>query len=416
MKDDGKRTLTPKLRFPEFRDDGTWDTQALDDVCDRIDEKVGDVQLTPVSITAGRGFVSQAEKFGRNIAGAQYKNYILLRQGDFAYNKGYSKRYPQGCVYRLKEFSQAAASNAFICFRLKDGNAPGFIEGLFEKNAHGRQLLKFLTSGARSDGLLNIRADEFFSVRLAIPPRLSEQQKIADCLTSLDEVIAAQGRKVAALKAHKKGLMQQLFPRGGETLPPLRFPEFRDAPEWADERLSASIQLVSGVHLSPEQYSTVGDIPYFTGPSNFTNDLQAVARWTAQPTNAAKKHDTLITVKGSGVGELWYLTLSSVAMGRQLMAVRVQRGSNRFVYHFLQTKRTRFEDLASGNLIPGLSRGDILDLVAPFPSLPEQQRIADCLSSLDDLIAAQNLKLNDLKTHKKGLMQQLFPSQEKAEA
>jgi len=91
------------------------------------------------------------------------------------------------------------------------------------------------------------------------------------------------------------------------------------------------------------------------------------------------------------------------------MAVRTQNASSGFVHHFLLTKRTRFEDLASGNLIPGLSRGDILDLAVPFPTEPEQQKIADCLTSLDELIAAQGRKVEALKAHKKSLMQQLFP-------
>ena len=66
-------------------------------------------------------------------------------------------------------------------------------------------------------------------------PSPAEQQEIADCLTSVDELIVAQGRKVEALKAHKKGLMQQLFPREGGTLPRLRFPEFRDGPVWEEK-------------------------------------------------------------------------------------------------------------------------------------------------------------------------------------
>jgi len=94
------------------------------------------------------------------------------------------------------------------------------------------------------------------------------------------------------------------------------------------------------------------------------------------------------------------------------MAIRATDGVSRFVYQFLLTKKSRFGDLASGNLIPGLSRGDILDLDAPITSTPEQQRVADCLTSLDNLISAQAQKLEALKTHKKGLMQQLFPSPE----
>lgn len=201
-------------------------------------------------------------------------------------------------------------------------------------------------------------------------------------------------------KAQKRGLV-----------PKLRFPEFRGGGVWKGIKLSNLAQLVSGLHLSPDQYSKYGEIPYFTGPSDFTSEIQQVSKWTSESTNVAKENDTLITVKGSGVGEIWYLTLPSVAMGRQLMAVRAANSCGRFIYQFLLTKKTRFEDLASGNLIPGLSRGDVLDLEAYFPSIPEQQKIADCLASLDELIILEAQKLDTLKTHKKGLMQQLFPAE-----
>jgi type I restriction enzyme S subunit len=200
------------------------------------------------------------------------------------------------------------------------------------------------------------------------------------------------------------------MPIGG-LVPRLRFPEFREAGEWEEKKLSSMAQLISGLHLSPDQYGKEGEVPYFTGPSDFTNNIQKISKWTKESTNTATENDTLITVKGSGVGEIWYLSLPAVAIGRQLMAVRILNGSTRFIFHFLLTKRIRFEDLASGNLIPGLSRGDILDLEARFPSPPEQQKIADCLASLDELITLEAQKLDMLKTHKKGLMQQLFPAE-----
>ena len=192
-------------------------------------------------------------------------------------------------------------------------------------------------------------------------------------------------------------------------VPKLRFPKFEGAGDWEEKRLSSLVKLVSGVHLAPDMYSTTGEVPYFTGPSDFTDAIQCVAKWTTEPVNIAKQHDTVITVKGSGVGQIWYLTLPSIAMGRQLMAVRTEIGDRRFIYQFLSTRRAQFEALASGNLIPGLSRGDILGMAAYFPSRDEQQKIADCLGSLDDLIAADGRKLEALRQHKQGLMQQLFP-------
>ena len=198
-----------------------------------------------------------------------------------------------------------------------------------------------------------------------------------------------------------------------ELVPELRFPEFRDAGNWKEEKLSSVVQLISGLHLSPDQYSNEGSVPYFTGPSDFTDRMERISKWTGELTNIAEKNDTLITVKGSGVGEIWYLRLPRVAIGRQLMAIRSTTSSSRFIYQFLLIKRTRFEDLASGNLIPGLSRGDILDLEAGFPSFLEQQKIATCLSSLDELTTLEAQKLDTLKAHKKGLMQQLFPAEGK---
>jgi type I restriction enzyme S subunit len=195
-------------------------------------------------------------------------------------------------------------------------------------------------------------------------------------------------------------------------IPKLRFPEFRDWPGWEPQILARMTDLISGMHLLPDQYGSTGTIPYFTGPSDFTDTLGAVTKWAKQVANLAEVGDTLITVKGSGVGEIWYLTLPSVALGRQLMAVRTKHGSSRFMFQFLLTKRTRFEDLASGNLIPGLSRPDILDLEATFPSPQEQDRIAECLSSLDELMGAERQKLDALKAHRKGLMQQLFPRED----
>ena len=192
-------------------------------------------------------------------------------------------------------------------------------------------------------------------------------------------------------------------------VPKLRFPKFEGAGDWEEKQLSSLVKLVSGVHLAPDMYSTTGEVPYFTGPSDFTDAIQCVAKWTAESVNIAKQHDTLITVKGSGVGKIWYLTLPSIAMGRQLMAVRTEVGDRRFIYQFLSTRRAQFEALASGNLIPGLSRGDILGMAAYFPSRDEQKKIADCLGSLDDLIAAEGRKLEALRQHKQGLMQQLLP-------
>lgn len=208
---EGKRE--PEWRFPEFRYSGEWVNYELGEISDRITERVGNAKLTTLSISAGIGFISQKEKFSRDISGKQYQNYICIKKGDFAYNKGHSKKYPQGCIYELLEYEKAAVPNVFISFRFKSAYVSSFYKVFFENNFHGRQLIKYITSSARMDGLLNISPLVFFKILLPTPTQKQEQQKIATFLSSIDDLIGKQEKKIERLKQHKKALMQGLFPR-----------------------------------------------------------------------------------------------------------------------------------------------------------------------------------------------------------
>jgi type I restriction enzyme, S subunit len=415
MAENGKTTMTPRLRFPEFRDAGEWEDRELGSMTNKIGSGItplgGDKTYKP----SGRPFIrSQNVGWG----------HLLLDDVAFIDEEAHAsfdgtEILPDDVLLNITGASIGRSAiadariiggnvNQHVCIiRVKRGELKPILLNQFLISERGQAQINSFQAGGNRQGL---NFAQIRSFKIPLPPTVKEQTKIADCLASLDACVAAQGRKVEALKVHKRGLMQQLFPRKGETLPRRRFPEFRNAGAWEERQLSASIDLVSGLHLSPDQYSsTEGVVPYFTGPSDFTNDVGALTKWTSTGANTAKENDTLITVKGSGVGEIWYLAIPSVAIGRQLMAVRADGCSSRFIYYSLLKKRSRFEDLASGNLIPGLSRGDILDLPTSFPSVQEQHRIAYCISSLDAQIAAESEKLDALKTHKKGLMQQLFP-------
>ena len=220
--------LVPKLRFPEFRGSGDWHFQPLSDIAEPISERVGTTKCVPMSVTAGVGLVSQEEKFGRTIAGNSYKNYIRLRKNDFAYNKSATKEFPQGYIARYRGRGDAAVPNSiFACFR-PDSVAvvPEYLDQLWSGNHHGRWLHNYVTVGARAHGALGVSDAALMSMPIPLPPvavNRSEQQKIADCLGSLDDLITAEERKLEALRRHKQGLMQQLFPRPGETVPRLRF-------------------------------------------------------------------------------------------------------------------------------------------------------------------------------------------------
>ena len=190
-------------------------------------------------------------------------------------------------------------------------------------------------------------------------------------------------------------------------IPALRFPEFNG--EWEEKRLGKDINLISGQHLSPSEYNNDEDgVPYFTGPSDFTNNANCLTKWTQKSTKIAITNDVLLTVKGSGVGSLMFLKLPEVAMGRQLMAVRAKGAIASFLYQILSMKTQHFEKLATGNMIPGISRDDIIQTKVVLPTLPEQQKIATFLTTIDTRIQQLSRKKELLEKYKKGVIQQLF--------
>ena len=425
MSDKGKTQLVPKRRFPAFRGAAHWRPISLGDASTPVTERVGERKLTPVSISAGIGFVPQAEKFGRDISGNQYQLYTLVRDGDFVYNKGNSLKFPEGCVYLLQGWEQVAAPNVFICFRLKEGYSNGFFQNCFEANAHGKQLKRHITSGARSNGLLNISKDAFFGVEIPTPTSL-EQQKIADCLSSLDELIAAQARKVDALKTHKKGLMQQLFPREGETQPQLRFPEFQDAQSWRRGTLGTVFETTSGGTPSrAESGYWEGDIPWITTSLvNFgviTEAAEFISEAGLQNSSAKllPKGTVLVAMYGQGKTRGQVALLGIEAATNQACAAVLPKGeiNSYFVFISLTGRYEEFRRLSNSGGQENLSQALIREFPFAYPvDEKEQQRIADCLTALDTVITTNTNKLETLKTHKNGLMQQLFPLAEAVEA
>lgn len=395
--------LVPKLRFPEFVNEGEWNEPTLGEISDRIENKVGTRKLTTVSISAGVGFVSQAEKFSRDISGQQYKNYIVLKKGEFSYNKGNSKKFPQGCIYKLKEFDEVAAPNAFISFKFKDNYNGDFYQGYFDNNYHGSQLQKFITSGARMDGLLNISANDFFTIKFPTPKNPDEQQKIASCLSSLDELIAAHTDKLDALKDHKKGLMQQLFPAKGETVPKLRFKEFEGDGEWSLKELGNIAENLDSkrIPITGTQREK-GNIPYYgaSGIIDYVKDYIFDDELLCISEDGANLIDRTYPIAFTINGKTWVNNHAHVLkFEKKCTQVLVENYLNAI----------NLEDYLTGAAQPKLNQAKLSIITIPLPKPNEQQKIANFLSSIDDEIVAQVEKIEGLKEHKKGLMQGLFP-------
>jgi len=241
------KALVPELRFPEFRGGGEWKSEKLSQLAKPVKGKASELEPEDVLTLSGEhGLVRQTEYFGKKVAGADLKRYLRIEQEDFVYNDRTTSAAKYGSLKRLTNYSVGAVSPIYKCFRFKQSELPLYWERYFEAGAHEKALSEFVNEGARA-GRFNISVDTFLSI-LVKYPEPAEQQKIADCLGSLDDLIAAHTAKLEALQDHKKGLFQQLFPRKGETRPRLRFPDSKNSGDWKKPTLgSMTIKVGSGI-------------------------------------------------------------------------------------------------------------------------------------------------------------------------
>ena len=238
---------------------GDWSYARLSEIAEILTETAGKKQYETLSISAGIGFVNQAKKFGKELSGKQYEKYIVLRKGDFSYNKGNSKSYPQGCIYRLNNREEAAVPNVFESFRIAKG-CPEYYEQLFIAGFLNSQLYRFINHGVRDDGLLNLTERDFYSCIVPVPP-LEEQKKIADILSAQDKIIELCERKIEQLKRMKKYYLQNMFPKGGEEYPEIRFKGFTDA--WEQRKFGDLGSVAMCKRIFKEQTTATGEIPFY---------------------------------------------------------------------------------------------------------------------------------------------------------
>jgi type I restriction enzyme S subunit len=288
--------------------------------------------------------------------------------------------------------------NQHVCIiRTKPAELSPYFLNQFLISQDGQTQIDSFQAGGNRQGL---NFEQIRSLLIPLPNTQTEQQKIASCLSTLDELIGAQGRKVAALRTHKKGLMQQLFPCEGETQPRLRFPEFQDAGDWEEMNLA---DLAESISSGKDNAAPDGlfDLYGSTGIIGKANSRSYSGTYL------------LVARVGANAGFLTKATGDFGVTDNTLVIVLKAKLNIDFVFYYLH--QINLNKMIFGSGQPLITGGQLKALKIKVPThQTEQQRIASCLSSLDELITAETQKLEALKTHKRGLMQQLFPSPEDA--
>ena len=435
-KEDGK--IQPRLRFPEFQNAGEWVKMSIQEMIDKA--------LIIGHLDGNHGeLYPKAEEFSSNKEGIPYISANDFMNGSVEFFR--CKRLP---IARARIFKKGVAKDGDILFAHNATVGPVAKLNTEEEfvilsttatyfRCNGELLSNDFLKSALSSPEFVCQYSRVMSqsTRNQVPittqrkldlhiPKLPEQQRIADCLTSLDDLIAAQTQKLEAFKTHKKGLMQQLFPREGETQPRLRFPEFQNAGEWVEKRTDEWGDVLAGKALA---VNAPGPLRPYLRTKNVLDGAIDVSDVLTMPMTDAEfsrfevlDGDILLN-EGQSLGLVGRASIYRGEFGRRCA---MQNALLRFrafpstcpefaAQAFCQCQKDgTFASIATQTTSVahlGSSRFSALGLAWP-PSLAEQQRIASCLSSLDALITAATQKLEALKTHKRGLMQQLFPSPE----
>ncbi len=413
MGKDNKSALVPRLRFPEFREAEGWGNKFGGEVFNQVSNKDHNSNLPMLAITQEHGAVPRSLiDYHVSVADKSIEGYKVVEAGDFII----SLRSFQGGI----EYSRykGICSPAYVILRLVPGHSADYFRHFLKTDRFIGQLTKNL-EGLRDGKMVSYK--QFSELQLPAPSE-KEQQNIADCLSSLDELITAETQKLDALKTHKKGLMQQLFPREGETVPRLRFPEFREAPDWETSSLGNVFETTSGGTPSRSEANYWdGEIPWITTSlvdGRVITEAEEFISEDGLSNSSAKllpKGTVLIAMYGQGKTRGQVALLGVEAATNQACAALLPKDGVRpyFVFLNLTSRYEAFRKLSNSGGQENLSQVLIRDFPFAYPlDEEEQQRIADCLSSLDDLITAQSQKIDAFKIHKKGLMQQLFPVME----
>lgn len=412
-----KNKLIPELRFPEFVKDGEWEEKPLSKVTSSIFDGT---HQTPNYIDNGIPFFSV-----ENIVSGNKNKYISREDYEIATSKNKPEK-GDILLTRIGKIGFSAIVDweyefsiyvTLACIKKSTFYNSYYLHYYFQSENYQKEIF--------SKSLLNavpckINMNELRETKVLLPI-LKEQQKIADCLSSLDELITAHNDKLETLKNHKKGLLQNLFPQENQKVPHYRFPEFMKDGEWDEKKFSNYIKLYRGSSPRPIQ-------EYLTNDENGVNWIKIGDAKNAMNSIISKVEEK-ITKKGSEKsrkvkkGEL--ILANSMSFGKTYeIAIDgciydgwfVLREYEKYFYkpfllQFLNSNymQNQYEKLSAGGIVQNISSDIVYNTIIFYTSLAEQQKIADCLLAVDDLITAQTKKIEQLKAHKKGLMQGLFP-------
>ena len=379
-----------------------WQVKKLNEVVTELTERAGQDMYETVSISAGIGFVNQAEKFGKELSGKQYEKYIVLHKGDFSYNKGNSKTSPQGCIYRLNDRESAAVPNVFESFRIKEQDAD-YYEQLFLSGFLNRQLYSRINRGVRDDGLLNLTGKDFYSCMVPIPPK-NEQKKIAQILAQCDTVIELKEKYLEEEKRRKQWLIENVLT--GK----IRLGKFSEP--WEETTIGNCVEYLVGYPFASDKFTSCG-----IRLLRCSNVKRGCLSWEPSLTMYWRKDDSLkpflmqpgdivVAMDGALIGRSLAVVEESDTPSYLVQRVaRIRSKMNNLIFQWISSDKfaRHIDSRKTSTAIPHMTIKDILSFKISIPkSALEATVIGSTLQNQDKIIRLLTEEIYANKQQKKG--------------
>lgn len=393
------KNKVPKLRFPEFS--GEWKEKSLENITDYVDYR----GKTPTKTESGIFLVTAKNIKMGYIDYETSKEFISEESYNEAMRRGLPKigdvlfttEAPMGNIAQVDNENIALAQRV-IKFRGKSILNNTFLKYSFINDKFQNELL----NNAIGTTVLGIQGKVLHKMKINFPS-LPEQEKIASFLSKVDESIEILEEEKELWEKYKKGMMQKIFSQK------LRFKDENgsDYPEWKEKRLGEVCNIIMGQSPSSLAYNeNFEGLPLVQGNADCKKRKIIPRIYSSEITKESLPKDIIMSVRAPA-GTIAKSDIHS-CIGRGVCAIRSKIENQEYIYQYLINYEDEWSKYSQGSTFDSINSNDVKGLCIPLPSLPEQEKIANFLSSIDEKIELIEKELEGVKEFKKGLLQQMF--------
>lgn len=287
--------------------------------------------------------------------------------------------------------------------------ANGWLGHYINHSTYHNQLLPFITGTKVSA----ISKSSIAETLILVPP-IPEQERIAEALSDVDELISSLEKLIEKYKSIKATCLQQMFPQKGETTPKMRLPGFTGA--WEQRKVSdlAEKTYGGGTPTTSNEAYWNGDIPWIQSSDVVDGKLLGVEprKWITQDglNNSAAQlipGNSIAIITRVGVGKLAFMPYS-YATSQDFLSLSKLNAEPLFTVYACYKKLQSELNAVQGTSIKGITKDELLAKNIMVPRYAEQQQIGAFFKQLDNLITLHQRKLDKAKKIKQGMMQQLL--------